>query len=150
MKNLLLSMLLMAGTPSLLAEPLASDVYQVGLTAREKGMFLTLCIQDHCQKSLSYNQVPDGYQYDFGTFPIPDSGNVELRIFRYFPEQRRVTRPPEYRVDGACSVDSCGHYSFIGADGPVTSTTDMCEVGLATHCDRQHPGKYGNMRKWGY
>jgi hypothetical protein len=93
MKNLLLSMLLMPAAPALLAEPLAGGVYQVGLSAREARMFLTLCIQDHCQKSLSFSEVPEGYRYDFGTFPIADSGNVELRIFRYFPEQRRVSRP---------------------------------------------------------
>lgn len=150
MKNFLLSMLLMPAAPALLADPLASNVYQVGLTAREAGMFLTLCIKDHCQKSLSYTPRPDGYQYDFGTFPIPDSGSVELLIFRYFPEQRRVRRPLEYRVDGACSVDSCSHYSFIKADGPITATTDMCEVGLAVHCDRHHPGKYPNTRQWSY
>lgn len=113
-------------------------------------MFLTLCIQDHCQKSLSFSEVPEGYRYDFGTFPIADSGNVELRIFRYFPEQRRVRRPPEYRVDGACSVNSCSPYLFTLADGPITATTDKCELALVSHCDRHHPGKYGNARQWGY
>jgi hypothetical protein len=112
-----------------------SDVYQVTLKSPQSDLRLFVCINEECQKSLSYKKAQDGYIYDFGTFPVPNIKNIELKAFRYYPEKRRIRRAREQYVLGVCDTSSCGSFNFTKAHAPVTSTTDLCKLGLSS-CGR--------------
>ena len=133
-KHLALIWLLFSFSTLSIAET-ESDVYQVTLKAPQSGLRLFVCINEECQKSLSHKKAQDEYIYDFGTFPVPNIKSIELKAFRYYPEKRRIRRAREQYVLGVCEISSCGSFNFTKANAPVTSTTDLCRLGLSS-CGR--------------
>lgn len=115
-----------------------NDVYQVTLRAQKSEMQMFICIKGECQKSLSHKEFQDGYLYDFGTFSVPDAGNIELRVWKRDPEERRIRRARENYASGICEISSCGSFSFSKVNTPATSTTDTCQLGLS--CSRGETG----------
>ena len=70
----------------------ASSVYRVSLTLQQNDLQLAVCIDDGCQKSLSYQKVEDGYLYDFGTFAISDHHRFPVYTWTINLAERRVRR----------------------------------------------------------
>ena len=112
----------------------ASSVYRVSLTLQQNDLQLAVCIDDGCQKSLSYQKVEDGYLYDFGTFAISDHHRFPVYTWTINLAERRVRRLLEAYLPDGCTIASCGSFTFQKVDAPVTST-DACEAGVAA-CPR--------------
>ena len=112
-----------------------TNAYQVTLRAEQSDMQLFVCINGECQKSLSNTKSQDEYIYDFGTFPVASNANIELKVWRYYPEARRMRRASKHYASGTCSITYCGSFNFIKTNAPITSTTDLCKLGLSS-CGR--------------
>ena len=106
------------------------NFYQITYSTMQNDSYLYICINDECQKASSIKQVQDHYFYDFGTFPISTDEKIELKIYKYNTGKKRIKRAPEY-IPKECNINSCGSFSFVKVNGPATSTTDKCKLGLA-------------------
>jgi hypothetical protein len=135
MKKHLILIPLLFSISALSRAEIKADVYQVTLRAEQSDMRLFICINGECQKSLSFRKNEDEYIYDFGTFPVPKSTNIEFNAWRHYPEIRRIRRTREHYTPGICNVTNCGSFRFTKTNAPVTSTTDLCKLGLSS-CGR--------------
>lgn len=136
MNKYLLIKLMLLMSPFLQAES-ENSFYQITYTTAQNDSYLFICVNDECQRTSSNKQAEDSHIYDFGIFPIPVGENIDLKVWRFNEGENRIRRAPEYIPD-ECTINKCGSFKFIKANGPVTSTTDKCKIGLGICHKRRH------------
>ncbi len=117
---------------------LAQNTYQINLIAEDTNNELRIGVDGAYQKALSENYVSGSYLYDFGVFVIPNSENIDIKLFSYNREQRRVRLVPQHSSIIPCKVSACGSFKFIKTQSPVTSFSDQRDIcnNLGMRCPR--------------
>lgn len=117
---------------------LAQNTYQINLITEDTNNELRIVVDGAYQKALDKNSVSGGYLYDFGVFVIPDVENIDIKLFSYNREQRRVRLVPQYSSIRPCKVSACGDFKFIKTQSPVTSFSDQYDIcnNLGMRCPR--------------
>lgn len=116
---------------------LAQNTYQISLITEDAGNELRIGVDGAYQKELSKNCFNGICHYGFGVFAIPAPGDIDIKLFSYNREQRRVRLVREHSSIRPCTVSACGEFEFIKTQSPVTSFSgrDICN-NLRMSCPR--------------
>lgn len=117
---------------------LAQNTYQINFIAEDTNNELRIGIDGAYQKALNKSSVSGGYLYDFGVFVIHDVENIDIKLFSYNREQRRVRLVPQHSSIRPCKVSACGDFKFIKTQSPATSFSDQRDIcnNLGMGCPR--------------
>lgn len=107
-----------------------NSFYQITYSTEINDDFLIICFFDECKRTSSSTEKEGTYIYDFGIFPISLKNELDLKVWLFNKCKKRIKRAPEY-IPESCTINDCGNFTFTKTNGPATSKTGRCEIGLA-------------------